>query len=456
MAQSPSRGNSRGGGGYSTQHQHHGENGSPGRGNYAQHQGAYPTTAAHYMQSQQGPTPKVSNSKNEQRSGNMEDTIRKTMEGSQDGRNPHGPPSFHHNPNLNHNSYGPYGGYGGHLPYYPSAHLQQGGFAPQPPGFGGPTGFNAGPPYHMSHQGHMSSDDMNAPKRKVPRNSSDSPNPVTSKVSPTNKPKKNVVKRTPSTKSSPPKDEVSPDTKITKTSSFEKKKDQSSSPVITSKITDATEEDILSSNVDPMRSSYHFYALELKETHINASRDLVLRQMEKVSDVSTYNSENIDPYLVTTALNERLMRCWENESSITRNIYLSKEEEDRQRFMTEDEIAGRHCATLTARAKSPKAPGNRSSENSTHDAVLKDDDDKVISDGEKEQREEGGKLNTYKSSSSSKLDFDEGSSNNVVLDNENGIIFEKSKDSNLHSSNLDHVKNECDKDICDKKIVQVK
>merc|ERR1712238_619837 len=128
------------------------------------------------------------------------------------------------------------------------------------------------------------------------------------------------------------------------------------------------------------------------------------RQMEKVSDVSTYNSENIDPYLVTTALNERLMRCWENESSITRNIYLSKEEDDRQRFMTEDEIAGRHCATLTARAKSPKAPENRSSGNSTHDAVLKDDDDKVISDGEKEQRGEGGKLNTYKSSSSSKLD----------------------------------------------------
>jgi hypothetical protein len=34
---------------------------------------------------------------------------------------------------------------------------------------------------------------------------------------------------------------------------------------------------------------------------------------------------------------------------------MVKEEEDRRRFMEEDEIASRHCATLTARGKSPRS-----------------------------------------------------------------------------------------------------
>jgi hypothetical protein len=33
------------------------------------------------------------------------------------------------------------------------------------------------------------------------------------------------------------------------------------------------------------------------------------------------------------------------------------EEADRKRFMSEDEVASRHCATLTARKRSPKISG---------------------------------------------------------------------------------------------------
>lgn len=41
----------------------------------------------------------------------------------------------------------------------------------------------------------------------------------------------------------------------------------------------------------------------------------------------------------------------------TRAHYLKLEENDRKRFMSEDEVASRHCATLTARKRSPKQSG---------------------------------------------------------------------------------------------------
>jgi hypothetical protein len=49
------------------------------------------------------------------------------------------------------------------------------------------------------------------------------------------------------------------------------------------------------------------------------------------------------------------MKAWEELKKEERDTYMVKEEEDRRRFMEEDEIASRHCATLTARGKSPRS-----------------------------------------------------------------------------------------------------
>jgi hypothetical protein len=63
----------------------------------------------------------------------------------------------------------------------------------------------------------------------------------------------------------------------------------------------------------------------------------------------------LDHFLVNSNLNTRMMKLWEDLKSEERGSYMVKEEDDRRRFMEEDEIASRHCATLTARGKSPRA-----------------------------------------------------------------------------------------------------
>jgi len=69
---------------------------------------------------------------------------------------------------------------------------------------------------------------------------------------------------------------------------------------------------------------------------------------------SLKSDEKLDPLLVNTNLNTRLKTAWENLTNDERDAFMIKEEEDRRRFMEEDEIASRHCATLTARGKSPR------------------------------------------------------------------------------------------------------
>lgn len=69
---------------------------------------------------------------------------------------------------------------------------------------------------------------------------------------------------------------------------------------------------------------------------------------------SLKSDEKLDPLLVNTNLNTRLKMAWENLTNDERDAFMIKEEEDRRRFMEEDEIASRHCATLTARGKSPR------------------------------------------------------------------------------------------------------
>jgi hypothetical protein len=100
-------------------------------------------------------------------------------------------------------------------------------------------------------------------------------------------------------------------------------------------------------SVSPMRSDFHFFAADHKEEYLEAAKATAKEQTK---------SDKPSAQAILTALNERVMKMWEDQSPSSRSSYLTREEEDRRRFMQEDEIAGRHCATLTARSKSPRVP----------------------------------------------------------------------------------------------------
>jgi hypothetical protein len=103
-------------------------------------------------------------------------------------------------------------------------------------------------------------------------------------------------------------------------------------------------------------------------------RDVIKVEAEKEVANST-KGKDLDRYLVNTNLNTRMMKAWEDLSQEEREGYMHKEEQDRRRFMEEDEVASRHCFTLTARLSSD----TRDNDN---------DDDDV---DEKEGAKKGGK-----------------------------------------------------------------
>lgn len=100
--------------------------------------------------------------------------------------------------------------------------------------------------------------------------------------------------------------------------------------------------------VEPMKQDFHFYAMDQYEEVKRTSQQQLEQSETSVSDKSK------ELYLLTTLLNARLVQNWESAPSSTRAAYLKKEEADRKRFMSEEEVASRHCATLTARRRSPK------------------------------------------------------------------------------------------------------
>lgn len=79
-------------------------------------------------------------------------------------------------------------------------------------------------------------------------------------------------------------------------------------------------------------------------------------------------------------MNCRIMRAWEDLPRPEREEYFKTEEDDRQRFMEEDEVVGRHCFTLTARIRSPSKPkspvpfGDTEQDDTADDANDDDDD----------------------------------------------------------------------------------
>jgi len=124
--------------------------------------------------------------------------------------------------------------------------------------------------------------------------------------------------------------------------------------------------EITTEEVKPIQTDFHFFVRE----HIDKHRKLAEEEVRngaagtEAGAGAGAEAENdnpsraLDPVLVNSNLNTRLMKAWENLSKEKRDAYMIHEETDRRRFMEDDEIASRHCATLTARGKSPRVMGN--------------------------------------------------------------------------------------------------
>jgi hypothetical protein len=107
-------------------------------------------------------------------------------------------------------------------------------------------------------------------------------------------------------------------------------------------------------NVTPIRTAFHFFVAEnVDEVRLDATKEVqrIVQERRPHADAAA-----VDPYLLNSNLNSRLMKRWEDLAITQRDAYYSKEEDDRERFQQEDEVAARHCATLTARLKSPQVP----------------------------------------------------------------------------------------------------
>jgi hypothetical protein len=117
--------------------------------------------------------------------------------------------------------------------------------------------------------------------------------------------------------------------------------------------------------VKPMRTDFHFF--------VDDRRDEIRIASEKELGPDAENK-----FLLFTNMNARLMKAWEDATDETRAAYLVKEEEDRRRFMADDEIASRHCATLTARARSPRGKDGEDCDDDEDEDEYNDDDDDEI------------------------------------------------------------------------------
>jgi len=96
-----------------------------------------------------------------------------------------------------------------------------------------------------------------------------------------------------------------------------------------------------------MRPDFHFFVQDHREGITSEAK------LDIMEHLTLTDSNDIDPFLLYSNLNEKLISMWETTPQSTRTAYLVKEEEDRKRFMNAEEVASQHCATLTARAKSP-------------------------------------------------------------------------------------------------------
>jgi hypothetical protein len=118
-----------------------------------------------------------------------------------------------------------------------------------------------------------------------------------------------------------------------------------------------SEGELTLSVVKPMQSDFHFFVQSVGGSIRAEAEAEVQSSLPSAKVSSPVNDETHRAYLINTNLNARLMKAWEDLKVEERDAYAKKEEEDRKRFMEEDEVASRHCATLTARVKSPGDAG---------------------------------------------------------------------------------------------------
>lgn len=109
------------------------------------------------------------------------------------------------------------------------------------------------------------------------------------------------------------------------------------------------------SEVKPIQSDYHFFVHDNKYKLLPLAIAEVDRKLEGKSAEFIRKHRT---FLIHSNLNCRVMKSWEDLPRTEREEYFKKEEDDRQRFMDEDEVVSRHCFTLTARIRSPSKSNN--------------------------------------------------------------------------------------------------
>jgi len=117
--------------------------------------------------------------------------------------------------------------------------------------------------------------------------------------------------------------------------------------------------EITTEEVKPIQTDFHFFVKKNIEKYLKLAEEEVRNSTKNESNGDDDKNRKLDPFLVNSNLNTRLMKVWEAVPKESRDAFMVKEEDDRRRFMEEDEIASRHCATLTARGKSPRVVDNK-------------------------------------------------------------------------------------------------
>lgn len=120
--------------------------------------------------------------------------------------------------------------------------------------------------------------------------------------------------------------------------------------------------------VKPIQTDFHFFVLDRRAELLELATSEVDKSLEGKNEELIKKHRK---FLINSNLNCRLSKAWEDLPRDLREEYFKKEEDDRQRFMEDDEVVSRHCFTLTARIRSP-------SKNNKSPHVAPDDDDNLL------------------------------------------------------------------------------
>lgn len=137
--------------------------------------------------------------------------------------------------------------------------------------------------------------------------------------------------------------------------------------------------------VKPIQTDFHFFIKDIK----SRLREQAVQEVDAslVSCDAAFVTTNRN-FLINSNLNCRLLKEWEDLSKEGREVYFQKEEVDRRRFMEDDEVASRHCFTLTARARSPIKKGGERQSYLNDSSSPNEQDLNMVTDGVLQHEEE--------------------------------------------------------------------